>query len=210
MKARTLRAGLLVAALAGGTGAAVMVGGMTAAWAGWQQVANRYDQHRLAQLQQSRAEAMQQAERGAPPHDLAILHAVLDPAPKPVSVRALLGNWRCRTLKLGGITPDVIYDWFRCRISMKGGGPYLEKLTGSQFTNGYLYPFAGGSFIYLGASSVIGEPRHSYPGNGASAGAKATPDDQIGLLTAISPRHLRLEMPYPVQESTMDVLELKR
>ena len=38
----------------------------------------------------------------------------------------------------------------------------------------------------------------------------ATPDDQIGILTAIDSRHARLEMPYPVQESTFDVLELKR
>ncbi len=64
--------------------------------------------------------------------------------------------------------------------------------------------------VYLGASSVTGEPPHAYSGNGASAGATATPDDQIGILTAISSNHLRLEMPYPVQESTFDVLELKR
>ncbi len=201
MKARTLKAGLVAAAIACST---------TAAYAGWQEVASQADQQRLARIEQSRAEAMQQAEQGAAPGDLAILHSVLDPGPAPVSVRGLLGEWQCRTLKLGGITPDVIYNWFRCRISMKGGGPYLEKLSGSQYTNGYLYPFAGGSFVYLGASSVIGEPRHSYPGNGVSAGAGATPDDQIGLLTAIGPGHLRLEMPYPVQESTMDVLELRR
>ncbi len=64
--------------------------------------------------------------------------------------------------------------------------------------------------MYLGASSVTGEPQHVYSGNGASGGAAATPDDQIGMLTAMSAHHARLEMPYPVLESTFDVIELKR
>ena len=32
----------------------------------------------------------------------------------------------------------------------------------------------------------------------------------VVLLTSIDARHARLEMPYPVQESTFDVIELKR
>ena len=153
---------------------------------------------------------MAEAEHGAPASDLSIIHAVMGARGQRASVGSLLGNYRCRTIKLGGVTPDVIYTWFRCRISMKGGGPYLEKLTGSQFTNGYLYPDGDGRFVYLGASSVTGEPRHAYSGDGATAGAPVTPDDQIGLLTKIGAGHLRLEMPYPLQESTMDVLELRR
>jgi hypothetical protein len=56
---------------------------------------------------------------------------------------------------------------------------------------------------------VKGEQPHRYSGNGASAGAEATPDDQIGRMTATS-NGARLEMPYPVQESRMDVVELRR
>lgn len=182
----------------------------TAAQAGWQQTASQFDQQRLARIDESRTKALSEAGQGAPAHDLAIIHRVMDARGEPASARSLLGNYRCRTIKLGGITPDVIYSWFRCRISMKGGGPYLEKLTGSQYTNGYLYPKGDGRYVYLGGSSVIGEPRHAYSGNGATVGAPVTPDDQIGLLTKIGPGHFRLEMPYPLQESTMDVLELKR
>ena len=40
--------------------------------------------------------------------------------------------------------------------------------------------------------------------------AVLTPDDQIGLLSMIGGGHLRVEFPYPLQESTMDVLELRR
>lgn len=190
--------------------AAAFVCGATTAEAGWQDTASQFDQQRLSRLDEARAKALGEASSGATPGDLSIIHAALDPAPQSAMVSALIGNWRCRTIKLGGITPDVIYAWFRCRISMKGGGPYLEKLSGSQYTDGYLYPDGNGSFVYLGASSVIGEPPHAYSGGGATAGAPVTPDDQIGLLSVIGTGHLRLEMPYPLQESTMDVLELKR
>ena len=182
----------------------------TAATAGWQDTASQFDQQRLARLAEARTKALDQAEHGAPAADLATIRAVMSPQAQSTNVEALLGNWRCRTLKLGGVTPDVIYSWFRCRIALRNGHPYLQKLTGSQYTNGYLYPNGDGSFVYLGASSVVGEPRHAYSGNGATAGSPVTPDDQIGLLSMIGPGHLRMEMPYPLLESTMDVLELKR
>jgi hypothetical protein len=56
---------------------------------------------------------------------------------------------------------------------------------------------------------VKGERAHDYSGTGASMGAHATPDDQIGMLTATA-NGARLEMPYPLQESTFDVIEMKR
>ena len=69
---------------------------------------------------------------------------------------------------------------------------------------------ASGGYVYLGASSVADEPRHFYSDSGASVGAPGTPDDQIGLLLATGPDSARIEFPYPVQESTFDVIELKR
>lgn len=201
MRTRTLNAVFIATAFA------LMAG---AAEAGWQDTASQFDVQRLSRLDEAKAKALEEASHGASANDLSVIHAVLDPAPQSVSVDALLGAWQCRTIKLGGMTPDAIYSWFRCRIAMKGGGPYLEKLTGTQFTNGYLYPDGNGSFVYLGASSVMGEPRHAYSGNGATAGAPVTPDDQIGLLSLIGSGHARVEFPYPLQESTMDVLELRR
>ena len=64
--------------------------------------------------------------------------------------------------------------------------------------------------MLLGALSVTGEPAHRYSGPNAAAGAQATPDDAIGLLSGIGAGHARIEFPYPVQESTFDVIELKR
>jgi hypothetical protein len=185
----------------------------TAANAGWQEQASRFDAQRLSRLDESRAKGLDEASRGAPAADLAVIHSVLDAPAVEASSSALEGNWRCRTIKLGGITPDVVYGWFRCRVSLKGGAPYFEKLTGSQRTSGFLYP-QGGGFVYLGASYVTAygppeKPPH-YSGTGAAAGAPATPDDQIGLLSLLADGRARLELPYPRLESTFDVIELKR
>ena len=182
----------------------------SAAQAGWQDAASAYDVGRLGKLSESRAKGLSEVEQGAPREDVAIIHSVLDAHPTQISPESLAGTWRCRTIKLGGITPDVIYSWFRCRIGARGGKLTFEKITGSQRTNGILYPDASGGYIYLGASSVADEPRHFYSGNGASVGAPGTPDDQIGILLATGANSARIEFPYPVQESTFDVIELKR
>jgi hypothetical protein len=182
----------------------------TPAFAGWQDTASAFDANRLAKLSESKAKGLEEAEHGASPSDLASIHGVLDAAPGQASAGGLTGTWRCRTIKLGGMTPDVIYSWFRCRISDEGGALRFAKISGSQRMSGSLYPDQSGALVYLGASNVSNEPAHGYSGGGNSAGAAATPDDQIGLLVSTGPGSARLELPYPVQESTFDVIELRR
>ncbi len=174
--------------------------------AGWRDQASAFDVQRLSQIAQSRAKGVDEASLGAPASDLAAIHSLLDAQAVSGSVT---GKWRCRTIKLGGLTPDVIYSWFNCRIGERGGALFFEKTSGSQRTSGYLYP-EGQGFVYLGASYVTGEKPHAYSGNGAQAGAAATPDDQVGLLSLLADGRARLELPYPLQESTFDVIELKR
>lgn len=179
----------------------------TAAFAGWREEASAFDAQRLSQLQESKDKGMQQASAGP---DMATIHEVLDPRSNPISESEVAGNWRCRTIKLGGISPSVVYGWFNCRASRRGGGLFFEKTSGSQRISGYLYPDQSGGLVLLGANTVKGEPQRHYSGNGASVGASATPDDAVGVMTSIGSGHARIEFPYPVQESTFDVLELKR
>ena len=179
----------------------------SAAQAGWQEDATPFDVNRLSKLDESRAKGLSEAQAGS---DMGTIHAVLDPAPQAIGEGALAGKWRCRTIKLGGITPDVVYGWFNCRISRRGGGLFFEKITGSQRIAGQLYPREEGGYVLLGALSVGNEPPHRYSGNHESAGAEATPDDAVGVLSATGSNHARIEFPYPVQESTFDVIELKR
>ena len=181
-------------------------------YAGWRDEAAPRDVERLAHLSESRQQGLEAAASGNP-SDVAAIRSIL--TADPVSaIGRITGNWRCRTMKLGGLTPEIVYSWFRCRISERDGRLFFEKLTGSLRTSGYLYP-EGDAYVYLGAQYVGAgygpmEKRPSYSGDGPSAGAGETPDDQIGLLSRTADGRARLELPYPVQESTFDVMELKR
>jgi len=167
------------------------------AQAGWRDEASSFDQSRLARLGEAREQGLAESNGAAQ----AVLSA-------PATGRSITGSYRCRTIKLGGMTPSMQYSWFHCRVFEYGGMLRFEKTSGSQRMGGTLYP-EGSGYVYLGASWVKGEHPHRYSGNGASVGAHATPDDQIGMMTATA-NGARLEMPYPVQESVFDVVELRR
>jgi uncharacterized protein DUF4893 len=169
-----------------------------AAQADWHDHATAFDQRRLARLDEARDRALAEAGDAA-------REAFAAPS---VSRGSLAGTWRCRTVKLGGMTPQMVYSWYRCRITDQGGVLAFEKLSGTQRMGGLLYP-DGDGYVYLGASWVKGETPHRYSGTGASFGARATPDDQAGRLVATADG-ARIEMPYPVQESVFDVIELRR
>jgi hypothetical protein len=173
-----------------------------AAQAGWQDAASRYDVERLSRLEEARAKAMAIARSGD-------IREALSGERRAISRGELMGNWHCRTVKAGGQLPGIAYSWFHCRVRERGGHLFFEKVSGSQRIAGFLYPHESGGYVLLGALSVKGEPMHAYSGNGASAGAQATPDDAIGLLSATS-RGPRIEFPYPLQESVFDVIELRR
>ena len=59
-------------------------------------------------------------------------------------------------------------------------------------------------------SLVAGLVFNRYSGNGVSAGAKTSPDDAIALVSAAGRGRVRLEFPFPGQESVYDVMELRR
>ena len=133
----------------------------------------------------------------------------MEPQGRSIPADVLTGDWRCRQFKLGLMSAYMVYDaWFTCSIRPYRGGLLLEKTGGTQRFSGWLYPEQG-AWVYLGASSVRGEPPHRYSGPPPVLGAQVTPDDQIGLLTGIGDNHLRLEMP-AVQESLLDVVEFRR
>lgn len=177
--------------------------------AGWQEHASTRDAARLGRLAEAKAKGLEEAESG-PAKDRAIIHEVFARKTHGASAGTMVGHWQCRTIKLGGMTPDKIYGWFDCRIAREGGEFTFVKLGGGQKTNGRLYPDASGALVYLGAASTKGEPMHTYSGDGASFGASSTPDDQIGLLLSTGKSSALLELPYPAEESTFDVIELRR
>ncbi|MBV9548581.1 MAG: DUF4893 domain-containing protein [Alphaproteobacteria bacterium] len=182
----------------------------TAALAGWRDEASDYDINRLTQLEQWREKAVWEAQHYSDhTGNFAAIRETLEPQGHAVPARALVGHWKCRNMKMGGMNAYIVYGWFDCSISAGRDGLIFRKNDGTLRTQGILYP-ENGAWIYLGAQSARGEPWHRYSGRTPSAGAVATPDDQIGLLSGIGNNRLRLEIPGPVEESTYDVIELAR
>jgi hypothetical protein len=178
------------------------------AFAGWQNDISAADSIRLSKIAMARSQGLAEAQSAAPA-DAAAIRSVMEARSIPVSNARIEGAWHCRQMKLGGVTPAVVYSWFSCRISRQGADLKFEKLNGSTQTAGTLYS-EGGSYVYLGAVTMAGESKHAYSGNRAAAGAAATPDDQVGVLSLLADGRARLELPYPVQESVFDIIELKR
>ena len=181
----------------------------TPVFAGWRDEASAADIARIEQLPQIRAAAIDDAQHGQGRGDWRAIPRVMQPEGRGIPAQALVGNWRCRQIKLGRMTSYMVYDqWFSCNVRPFRGGLLLQKMNGSQRFVGFLFP-ENGAWVYLGASSARGEPYHNYSGASPALGAQVTPDDQIGLLTGIGDNHLRLEIP-AVQESLLDVVEFKR
>lgn len=186
--------------------AIVAVGATSAARAGWQDNASPYDVKRLSQLEEARSRGLSEAQSGA---HAGMIQAVLERPGVAVWPKGLEGAWRCRMIKLGGMTADKVYSWFGCRIGERNGHLWFDKW-GTQRLSGALYRYEQGGYVLLGAYSTKAEPEHRYSGNEPSAGAQATPDDAIGLLESTGPNSARVELPYPVQESVFDVIEMQR
>jgi hypothetical protein len=182
---------------------------MAAADADWRELASDRDIARLQQLDAARAKALDELRSGQGRGEASAIAAMLSAPGRAVEQKSLAGTWRCRQIKLGGMAPSIAFGWFHCRIARAGGAFTFQKLDGSQRSSGMLEP-ENGAYVYLGASNAKGEAPHAYSGRRQSLGAETAPDDQIGLLTAIGPDHLRLEMPLPARESDFDVIELKR
>ena len=202
----------IAAALAAGAMIAISASVAFAATfnASWRNEASDFDINRLQLLEQWRDKAVWEAQHYSDgTGNFQALRAVLEPQGHTVPASALVGNWKCRNMKMGGMNAYIVYGWFNCSITAGRDGLIFRKADGSLRTQGFLYPESG-AWIYLGAQSAKGEPWHRYSGRTASVGAPATPDDQIGLLSGIGNNRLRLEIPGPVEESTYDIIELSR
>jgi len=112
------------------------------------------------------------------------------------------GRYACRTLKLGGLSPLIVYADFQCTISAAGDGGYtIIKSTGSQQLSGTFTP-SGDGLLYTGALNYSDESAIDYGSNAER--------DQVGCLYRVSqddPR-LVLELPAPQFESLFDILLL--
>lgn len=161
------------------------------------------DHARLDNFDATRARAIAEARAGGAPDDVAILDQVLGGHPLPLRTYGFEGDWRCRTIKLGGAAPKlVVYGWFKCRFEADDAGLWLDKLTGSQRTRGMFYDDGDTRMIYLGKLFYGYEKPGLYGEDPAR--------NQIAYGFRVGPNRARLEFPAPQYESVMDVIELER
>ncbi|MDG4880127.1 DUF4893 domain-containing protein [Mesorhizobium sp. WSM4884] len=159
------------------------------------------DKARLDKYGETRKAALEEAKTGNPAEvkQLGLLLA------KPLvafSDKDLTGNWKCRTIKVGGLSPLVIYGWFKCKVSDDGSGWRLQKISGSQRTTGRFFDDGEKRAIYLGSFSVNGDKAKPY-GSGPES-------DQVGYAFRNSATEWRIEFPAPYYESKLDIMEFKR
>jgi len=120
------------------------------AFAGWRDQASDFDIQRLQILEQWRDKAIWEAQHYSDgTGDFNALKSTLEQQGRAVPVQALIGNWRCRNMKMGGMNAYIVYQWFDCRIVPMNGGLLLQKTTGSLRTQGWLYPETAPGFTWV-------------------------------------------------------------
>lgn len=176
----------------------------------WRAVATAGDAARLTRLDDAWREALGEARGAGFGAEIRALGALADPnAAQAGRLQPPPGEYRCRTVKLGrqgevGMS-YVAYPAFRCLVELTPGGDLiLSKMTGSQRTRGLIYPDGDRRLIYLGAQAW-GTGETGFPAYGEQAQR-----DQIGVVERIGDNRWRLVLPYPMQESKLDLLELTR
>lgn len=105
------------------------------------------------------------------------LRQLISQQPGALDERALVGNWRCRSVQIpsAGV---FAYPPFACAIRQTPQGLFFEKTAGSQRLSGLLYPDGGARLVLLGGATVNEEPQRAYVGG--------APDDVVGTLIAVS------------------------
>ncbi len=181
-------------------------GGTTPTLRDWRGIITSIDRDRYARREAAWDLALQQARRQAGSGDLNSLGDLIDPHAAMRGVAPPLGAYRCRTVKLGSQGGEeglgyVVYGWFACRIEATPNGLKFAKETGSQRPSGLLFPEDDRHMVMLGSMALASEP----PAN--SYGQR--PDrDLVAVLERIGERRWRLVIPWPQNESNLDLIEL--
>ncbi|HEV2082270.1 MAG TPA: DUF4893 domain-containing protein [Brevundimonas sp.] len=172
----------------------------------WRAAITPNDRDRLNRLDRAWSQALTEARRDEGSGDLASVGNLIDPDAARPGAEPPVGDYRCRTIKLGnqggrGGLGYVVYGWFDCRIERTRNGLRFAKLTGSQRQTGLLFPESTERMVFLGGLALSDEPNASSYGQNPER-------DVVGVWERFGDRRWRLVMPWPVYESTLDLLEV--
>ncbi|HEX8364210.1 MAG TPA: DUF4893 domain-containing protein [Allosphingosinicella sp.] len=172
----------------------------------WRETATDDDRRRLRQWRESFVAALREAREGGHGAEIAREGPLLDPDAALPGARLPVGEYRCRTLKLGsqgeGGLVYTPYPAFRCRVATGPDGRMnFTKLTGSQRPVGRLYDEHDRRQIFLGSMQLGDEARALRYGRDRER-------NLAGIVERVGERRWRILFPYPHFESTLDVIEL--
>jgi hypothetical protein len=173
----------------------------------WQAMAAPLDRARIDRAWATFDDLLPRVRAAGPDADRAALDAALASEPRPFEAAELVGDWRCRTIKLGGIGGGITaYGWFACRVDPEEGVLWFQKLTGSQRTSGAIHDDAPDRMILLGALHYHYEGPQPYSGPDGN-----DPDrrNMAGIVTMRGQDALIL-FPEPHYESEADLLHMVR
>ncbi len=172
----------------------------------WRGIITATDRDRYQRRDAAWSLALQQARRQQGSGDLSGLGDLIDPDAARAPVTPPVGDYRCRTVKLGSQGGEtglgyVVYDWFDCRIEQTAKGLKFVKTTGSQRPSGLFFPETDRHMVMLGSMALASEPAANSYGQ--------RPDrDLVAVLERIGDRRWRLVIPWPQNESNLDLIEL--
>jgi len=177
----------------------------------WQEVIQESDRKRLAGLWRAWTRSLAEIDAAGQAEVVAALGPVLVPtAARPGSPPGP-GDYRCRTVKLG-VRRDpraplpanapvlAAMPAAPCRITLRDDGLWFEQTGGSQRLGGTLFP-DGDRMVFLGAMALSGEM-------GVMAYGADAARDQVGVLRAVGETRWRLELPWPMWQSNLEVIEV--
>ena len=88
---------------------------------------------RLARLEISRSKGLAAALVSKNYAERTVVSDLFAKGFKPIiNPDTLTGKYQCRTIKMGGIGPLVVYGWFSCEIGLKDRQLTILKSSGSQ------------------------------------------------------------------------------
>jgi hypothetical protein len=173
----------------------------------WRDMATPFDHARIDSAPALFDALLPRVRAAGPDTDRAALDEALAAPPRPFAATDLVGDWRCRTIKLGGIGGGITaYGWFACRVDPEEGVLWFEKLSGSQRASGAIHDDTQDRMILLGAFHYHDEDPRSYSGpEGPDPDLRNMP----GIVTMRGEGALIL-FPEPHFESEADLLHMVR
>ncbi len=163
---------------------------------------------RLWSLDTAFGEAMRQALAAGPSDDLDRLAQTMAGAAYAPEVMDITGAWSCTVMKIGGLLPLTVYAPFACQVNADGT---FDKTGGSQLTRGNMEEIDG-RMVYLGVGYVAGDTPPTYADLPEVDDPDAVPQflPQVAVVEQTGPDTARMLFPYPLVESTFDVIAMTR